>query len=76
MFKYVWIIILVLVSMFGWAYSIYDIILTIRDKEDDDSIIDIFWGFEEFTQFWIVLYTVAIFVISLVFYLIAKSEGA
>lgn len=76
MFKYVWIIILVLVSVFGWLYSIYDIVLTIRDKEDDDNIIDIFLCFEGFTQFWIILHIVGVFIASFVFYMDAKSKGA
>lgn len=76
MFKYVWIIILVLVSVFGWIYSIYDIVLTIRDKEYDDNIIDIFLCLEGFTQFWIILHIVGIFVTSLIFYVEAKLKGA
>lgn len=76
MFKYVWIIILVLTSVFGWVYSIYDIILTIRDKEDDDNIFDIFDNLEYFTQYWIILYTIAVFMVSFILYMVAKSEGA
>ena len=58
MFKYVWIIILILVSIFGWAYSIYDIVLTIRNREEDADIFDIFHDLEDFTQFWITIYTI------------------
>lgn len=72
MFKYVWIIILVLVSIFGWAYSIYDIVLTIRDRDEYANIFDIFFDLEDFTQFWTVLYTVVVFGVSLVLYLIEK----
>lgn len=76
MFKYVWIIILVLVDVFGWAYSIHDIKFTIQDKEDDDNIIDIFVCLEGFTQFWIILHIVGVFITSLVFYVEAKLKGA
>lgn len=72
MFKYVLIIILILVSIFGWAYSIYDIVLTIRDRDEYADIFDIFFDLEEFTQFWIVLYTVIVFGVSLVLYLAAE----
>lgn len=75
MFKYVWIIILILVSIFGWTYSIYDIVLTIRNREKDADIFDIFHNLEDFTQFWIVLYTLAVFMVSFILYMIAKSEG-
>lgn len=76
MFKYVWIIILVLVDVFGWVYSIYDIKLSIQDKEEDDNIIDIFGYLEGFTQFWIIFHIVVVFITSLVFYIVAKSKGA
>ena len=76
MFKYVWIIILVLVEVFCWAYSIYDIKLAIQDKEDYDNIIDIFLCLEGFTQFWIILHIAGVFITSLVFYVEAKLEGA
>lgn len=75
MFKYVWIIILVLVSTFGWIYSIYDIVLTIRDRKEDADIFDIFSDFEGFTQFWIILHIVGVFIASFVFYMDAKSKG-
>lgn len=72
MFKYVWIIILVLVSIFGWAYSIYDIVFTIRDRKEDADIFDIFSDLEGFTQFWIIFHIVGVFTTSLVFYVDAN----
>ena len=76
MFKYVWIIILVLISVLGWIYSICDIVRAIRDKEEDDNIFDILSNLEEFTLFWVILYTIAVFIVSLVLYAIAKMKGA
>ena len=76
MFKYVWIIILVLVSVFSWIYSIYDIVLTVQDKGNNDDVFDIFNNLEEFTQFWIIGFTIVCFVISLIAFLIAKIKGA
>lgn len=76
MFKYVWIIILVLVSVFGWIYSIYDIVLTVQDKGNNDDVFDIFYNLEEFTQFWIIGFTIVCFAISLIAFLIAKIKGA
>lgn len=71
-FKYVWIIILVLISVLGWIYSICDIVRTIRDKEEDDNIFDILSDLEEFTLFWVILYTIAVFIVSSFFMRLQK----
>ena len=76
MFKYVWIVILILVSVFGWIYSIYDIVLTLRQAKKSDDVFDIYYDLEEFTQFWIVGFTIVCFVISLIAFLISKLKGA
>ena len=64
--KYVWIIMLAIVFLIGWIYTIYDIIITFKEFRKREAILNL----EDFSYGWVIANLIVIFIISIVCFII------